>query len=461
MRVPFLHSRLLILLSKYLFKITLIVLVGLLGSSCTPEYLRPTLPGKIPVVETLPNQNLVFVNGKVQLRGSCYLGEENLIEVGFIVSPISGVVENGQSAEKIVVDKNDLALLNDSEFLFNVEYSVGSIPNLTKYYRAFCKNSQGIGYGEELNLLTLTGIPEVTTSSVSMISSTGGTSGGNVTSSGAALVTARGLAFSTSQNPTTVNGSTINGSGIGVFTSALTGLTASTLYYVRAYATNSIGTAYGNQVSFMTSFPSFTCGTSMVSDVESNMYNTVQIGTQCWTKSNLKVSKYRNGVNIPTGLNNFTWQATSSGAYAIYSNDPVNNGLYGKLYNHYAVTDSRGLCPTGWHVPSDAEWTTLVNHLGGSSVAGAKLKSTAMQPTAGGWGGFANGTNSSGFSALPGGYRDNNGNFIDVTIYGQWWSSSVNSGANAFSLGISGFSSSIESRIELKRYGFSVRCLKD
>ena len=459
MRVPFLHSRLLILLSKYLFKITLIVLVGLLGSSCTPEYLRPSLPGRIPVVETLPNQNLVFVNGKVQLRGSCYLGEENLIEVGFIVSPISGVVENGQSAEKIVVDKNDLALLNDSEFLFNVEYSVGSIPNLTKYYRAFCKNSQGIGYGEELNFLTLTGIPEVTTSSVSMITSTGGTSGGNVTSSGAALVTARGLAFSTSQNPTTVNGSTVNGSGIGVFTSALTGLAAATLYYVRAYATNSIGTAYGNQVSFMTS--GFTCGTFQVSDVENNLYTTVQIGTQCWTKSNLKTSKYRNGDNIPTGLSNSVWADASYGAYAIYNNDPVNNGYYGKLYNHLVVTDSRGLCPIGWHVPSDAEWTTLVNHLGGSSVAGGALKSTSTNFFVGWDLPNTGATNSSNFTALPGGNRNLSGYFGFIRGFGSWWSSSV-SGSDAWMRELSYNTISVNRNTYYTRTsGLSVRCIRD
>jgi uncharacterized protein (TIGR02145 family) len=458
MLVPFLHSRLLILLSKYLFKITLIVLVGLLGSSCTPEYLRPTLPGKIPVVETLPNQNLVFVNGKVQLRGSCYLGEENLIEVGFIVSPISGVVENGQGTEKIVVDKNDLALLNDSEFLFNVEYSVGSIPNLTKYYRAFCKNSQGIGYGEELNFLTLTGIPEVTTSSVSMITSTGGTSGGNVTSSGAALVTARGLAFSTSQNPTTVNGSTVNGSGIGVFTSALTGLAAATLYYVRAYATNSIGTAYGNQVSFMTS--GFTCGTFQVSDVENNLYTTVQIGTQCWTKSNLKTSKYRNGDNIPTGLSNSVWRDASYGAYAIYNNEPDNDGYYGKLYNHLAVTDSRGLCPIGWHVPSDAEWTTLVNHLGGSSVAGGALKSTSTNFFVGWDLPNTGATNSSNFTALPGGDRNFSGYFGFIRSFGSWWSSSV-SGSNAWMRQLSYNTISVNRYTYNRTYGLSVRCIRD
>ncbi|MFM7033498.1 MAG: FISUMP domain-containing protein, partial [Bacteroidota bacterium] len=203
--------------------------------------------------------------------------------------------------------------------------------------------------------------PLVTTTAVTSITHTGATTGGNVTSDGGATVTARGVAYDTAQTPTTANNTTSNGTGTGAFTSTLSGLTLSTLYYVRAYATNAVGTAYGSQVSFTTSAaaPSFTCGTSTVTDVDNNSYNTVQIGTQCWTQSNLKVSKYRNGDNIPTGLSNSAWQGTTSGAYAIYSNDPVNDGLYGKLYNHYAVTDGRGLCPTGWHVPSDAEWTTL------------------------------------------------------------------------------------------------------
>ncbi|MFM7700496.1 MAG: fibrobacter succinogenes major paralogous domain-containing protein, partial [Bacteroidota bacterium] len=107
----------------------------------------------------------------------------------------------------------------------------------------------------------------------------------------------------------------------------------------------------------------------------------------------------------------------------------MNDGLYGKLYNHYAVMDSRGLCPIGWHVPSDAEWTTLENQLGGSSVAGGALKSTAMQPTSGGWNSPNTGaTNSSGFTALPGGLRNHFGVFSYVSGNGCWWSSSVLSG---------------------------------
>ena len=216
----------------------------------------------------------------------------------------------------------------------------------------------------------------------------------------------------------------------------------------------------------------FTCGTSTVSDVDNNTYNTVQIGTQCWTQSNLKVSKYRNGDNIPTGLNNSQWSSTTSGAYAIYNNDPVNDGLYGKLYNHYAVTDSRGLCPTGWHVLSDGEWNVLAKYLdpnadtvGGGlpgSTAGGTLKSKATQPTPGGWNSPNTGaTNSSGFTALPGGLRGNDGDFYDMTYYGYWWSSSVLSGSSAGTRNLSSYNRYVTRNGYIRTGGFSVRCCRD
>jgi uncharacterized protein (TIGR02145 family) len=139
----------------------------------------------------------------------------------------------------------------------------------------------------------------------------------------------------------------------------------------------------------------------------------------------------------------------------------VNDGLYGKLYNHYAVMDTRGLCPTGWHVPTDGEWTTLETFLGGSSVAGGALKSTATQPTPGGWLSPNTGaTNSSGFSAGPGGLRIYTGVFNYVGNYGFWWSSSL-SGTYAWPRVLYYYSGGI-SRGNLSRtYGFSVRCLRD
>jgi uncharacterized protein (TIGR02145 family) len=430
------------------------------------------------------------------------------------------------------------------------------------------------------------------------------------------MVSARGVVYGTAQNPTTANSTTSDGTGTGTFTSTLTGLTASTLYYVRAYATNSVGTAYGNEVSFTTLMPLSTVtvtlmvdvtdyvaggatiaanglrvggtfgtlgatsngtpmldwnptdagsamtdignnvwskvvqfpitalgntlnwrfvngnwganegaqtlsncgiddafggfnraspivpvtvkfcwnsctqcdgsspiittsapqpcpGTPTVTDVDNNTYNTVQIGNQCWTQSNLKVSKYRNGDNIPTGVSDSAWQSTTSGAYAIYDNNPVNDGLFGKLYNHYAVSDSRGLCPTGWHVPTDGEWNVMVKNLdpnadtvcGGctqSSIAGGALKSTAIQPTTWGWASPNTGaTNSSGFTATPNGIRYAGGPFGGITGIGAWWSSFASSASTAWIRNVQNSHTNFGRYNDGRAVGWAVRCLKD
>jgi len=304
-------------------------------------------------------------------------------------------------------------------------------------------------------------LPTITTTSPSSVGVDSVAIGGNITNDGGSSIILRGVCYSISPNPNIGNSRTEDGSGIGSFNTVLRELTSSTTYYARSYAKNSNGVVvYGNEVSFITLLP---CpSTPTVTDIDGNVYNTLQIGTQCWTQSNLKVSKYRNGDSIPTGLSNSAWENTTSGAYAIYNNDPVYDGLYGKLYNHYAVTDSRGLCPTGWHVPSDAEWTTLENQLGGSSLAGGAMKSTAMQPTPGGWNSPNTGaTNSSGFTALPGGRRSNYGGVPNMSDNGYWWSSSVSSGSNAWIRTLSYNFSFIFRINDIRAHGFSVRCLKN
>jgi uncharacterized protein (TIGR02145 family) len=337
----------------------------------------------------------------------------------------------------------------------------GLAPSTLYYVRAYATNSVGTAYGSQISFTTLAPpavLPTVSTTAASAITATGASTGGNVTADGGAAVTARGVAYGTAQNPTVSGTSTSDGTGTGSFMSTLTGLVPSTLYNVRAYATNSVGTAYGNEVSFttLTAAPSFTCGTTTVTDVDNNSYNTVQIGTQCWTQSNLKVSKYRNGDNISTGLTNTPWSSTSSGAYAIYGNDNANDALYGKLYNWYAVNDSRGLCPVGWHVPSDAEWSTLTNSLGGASVAGGKMKSTT------GWNSPNTGaTNSSGFTGLPGGFRGSGGGFSNLGNYGYWWSSSDAGSGNAWYRDLNYNTANAGRKYTVHRSGFSVRCARD
>ena len=312
-------------------------------------------------------------------------------------------------------------------------------------------------------------LPTITTNTPTLIGIDSVIVGGNITNDGGVSIVLRGVCYSINPNPNMGNSRTEEGSGIGSFTSTLRSLSPSTTYYARSYAKNSQGVVvYGNEVSFSTNTSNGFSSCGGVTDVDGNSYQTVQIGTQCWTQSNLKVSKYRNGDSIPTGLNNFAWQNTTIGAFAIYGNNPVNDGLYGKLYNHYAVMDIRGLCPTGWHVPTDSqwptdgEWATLLTFLGGWSVAGGALKSTTTLPTPGGWVSPNTGaTNSSGFTALPGGCRLYNGAFNSVGSYAAWWSSSLDGWSDAWYRILHYHDGGIYQNSPNRTYGFSVRCLRD
>jgi uncharacterized protein (TIGR02145 family) len=209
---------------------------------------------------------------------------------------------------------------------------------------------------------------------------------------------------------------------------------------------------------------------SGATDIDGNFYPSIIINGQEWMQKNLAVSKYRNGDPIPTGLSNATWENTTSGAYAIYDNVAANNTTYGKLYNWYAVNDSRGLCPTGWHVPSDAEWTTLINHLdpnaaGGDAMpnfAGGKMKSTGIIENGDGLWFSPNeqATNESGFSGLPGGYRDSGTN--DVHNFGFWWSSTEHNSSYAWYRQLFYDDSSVfRGNYYNMWWCFSVRCVRD
>ncbi len=199
-------------------------------------------------------------------------------------------------------------------------------------------------------------------------------------------------------------------------------------------------------------------------DIDGNTYTSIIINGQEWMQQNLAVTKYRNGDPIPTGLSNTTWQNTTNGAYAIYNNDPTNDATYGKLYNWFTTVDSRGLCPTGWHVPSDAEWSALINYLdpsanGGDTwpnVAGGKLKSTT------GWNyGNEGATNESGFTGLPGGCRFDDGSYNYIGNYGYWWGSTEYASTSAWYRLLYYYNSTVFRNFTYKRGGFSVRCVRD
>jgi uncharacterized protein (TIGR02145 family) len=233
-----------------------------------------------------------------------------------------------------------------------------------------------------------------------------------------------------------------------------------------------------------TSVPAFSpCGTT-ISDIDGNTYNTVLIGAQCWTKENLRVRRYNNGTAIPfdstggSGGSSSTWSNLTIGAHTIYAHDstattPSNRTKYGYLYNWYAAkgiyttgtivsTDTLNICPSGWHVPSDTEWTTLTTELGGESVAGGKMKSIGTAY----WSSQSTGTdNSSGFSALPGGYRYFNGSFNSIRYNAFFWSATELDYSNAWYRFLNA------TNVIVNRYsgvsnnskssGASVRCLKN
>ena len=200
----------------------------------------------------------------------------------------------------------------------------------------------------------------------------------------------------------------------------------------------------------------------LASSCQRGASNEVTIGKQIWMAENLNVDKFRNGDPIPEAKTTEEWQTMgeqNKAAWCYYDSDPANGIKYGKLYNWYAVADPRGLCPAGWHVPSDGEWTQLTKTLGGDSDAGSKMKSASGWSDGGNDGG--NGTNSSGFSGLPGGNRTNNGSYNFIGNYGYWWSSTQNSTSLAWLRYLNDANGNVLRFSLTKSCGFSVRCVRD
>ena len=296
--------------------------------------------------------------------------------------------------------------------------------------------------------------PTLSTSTATAIGTTTAITGGNISNDGNAAVTARGIVYSESANPTIdTNAKTNEGSGTGSFISNLKGLSVNTTYYFKAYATNSVGTSYGDEMTFTT--------TQIV-----NADGTVTIGKQTWATKNLDLATYRDGTVIPQVTDPKVWENLKTGAWCYYVNKTTNGTIYGKLYNWYAVagihdndpnTPNKQLAPAGYHIPTESEWSTLINFLGGIGVAGDKMKATTLWET---HSGITN-TNSSGFTGLPGSYRNYDGDFGgSIGFDGAWWSNTIATyGAYVFYLA-SRYSYALTAD-NYKVSGFSVRCIKN
>lgn len=295
-------------------------------------------------------------------------------------------------------------------------------------------------------------VPTVTTAAVTNITGTTATSGGTIVFKRSGKIISKGVCWSTGISPTVADTKTIEGGGFGNFLSEITGLKEATVYYVRAYATNSAGTGYGMAMSFTTSSPT-------VTDMDGNIYQTVIIGYQTWMAENLKTTKYNDGTSIPLITINEEWSKLTTPGYCWYNNEEATyKNTYGALYNWYAVNTGK-LCPTGWHVPTMyEEWETLIIYLGGHRIAGGKLKEAGLDH----WTRLNTGsTNETGFTALPGGIRNHDGTYLEIGVGGYWWSSTEADLTHAWGRDLLCAGPSTGEVFEYKRSSYSVRCIKD
>ncbi len=328
----------------------------------------------------------------------------------------------------------------------------GLEPETTYYLRAFATNAEGTAYGNQVEFTTLN-YPQVSTQSILAITDVSASVRGRVIAEGGAT-TARGIVWSTSENPRLEDyeGMTNNGSGTGFFTADVTGLDAGTTYFARAYAENSVGVSYGDQLEFTTY-------DGRAADTDGNVYFYVIIGKQEWMVANLKTTKYNDGSSIAEVTDNGDWRDTPNPAYCWYENNGEKfKDVFGALYNFYAV-ETEKLCPEGWRVPTGADISALVIHAGGSEIAAGKLKGTGY------WQDSANpGTDDYRLNSLPGGFRypdegDFPGQFDGLNKAGVWWTSTTYE-IGAYTYSMSYLWQQIFSADVKKEGGASVRCMR-
>lgn len=298
---------------------------------------------------------------------------------------------------------------------------------------------------QDENTATTT-VPVLLTKNASGITNSTAEVGGVITGNGGTSITERGVCYSTSANPTVIDNTETSELGTGTYELTLTELNPATEYYYKAYAINSVGIGYGDQKSFTTQEGG---GGSILTDPRDGQeYEVVTIGSQTWMAENL---------NYQTGN---SW---------CYNDDPAYCAIYGRLYdwdtfmNGASSSNSvpsgvQGVCPPGWHVPSDEEWTILTYFLGGSAVAGGEMKETGTSH----WSSPNTGaTNSSGFTALPGGRRETNGSFHYLTTWALFWSSTEFDPDNAIYRFLRSNNTTVSSFSQSKTQARSARCLQD
>jgi uncharacterized protein (TIGR02145 family) len=292
-------------------------------------------------------------------------------------------------------------------------------------------------------------IPDAMTESVSSLKINTVTLNGSVNPYYLSTIIAFEWGTSTSYgNTITAIQSPVTGSTSVNVSADLSGLTPGTTYHFRINATNELGTTTGDDMTFKT---------YALEDIDNNLYYSITIGTQTWMQENLKTTHYNDWTDIPLVTGNTEWKNLAAPAYCWYDNDESRyKTTYGALYNWYTVHTGK-LCPSGWHVPTNGEWITLTNYLGGESIAGDKLKEAGTEH----WGELNTGTNVTGFTALPGGSRTDVGIYADIGLNSQWWSVSSILPSSSYSAILYYNSSNLSRGGTMNVSGLSVRCIKD
>ena len=311
--------------------------------------------------------------------------------------------------------------------------------------------------------------PVVVTGDVSNITATSATCSGEVTADGGNPIIERGFCWSTEFNPTISDNKVTQDAGLGSFTGEITGLKGNTIYYIRAFATNSEGTRYGGQQRIYTDYDAksipkggviYNSNVSYgsVKDIDGNTYKTISLGSQTWMAENLKVTRLNDGTPIRLIDDGSRWVEYREPLYGMYDNEASNVSMYGKYYNFFAIKTNK-LCPAGWRVPSTDEWDTLIEFLG-KDEAGIKLKETGTHnwikhfP-------IQLATNESGFTALPGGTIDAEGQSAGMGYSSFFATSNRVDAYTVYNYGITYNSSNFNKSRTGKYYGVSVRCVKD
>jgi len=333
----------------------------------------------------------------------------------------------------------------------------GLDPNTEYYVRAYAENSVGIAFGNEITFTTGIAPPVVTTGQISNVTAITAVCSGTIVYDGGAGITEKGICWSEVPDPGLQGSHTNIATGSATYSCTLSELTGGTRYYARAYVKNEGGIiAYGDQIVFNTK----------LADIEGNLYSVVYIGNQVWMAENLRTIKFNDNSPIPNITDNTEWLNLTGPAYCWYNNDIQYKPTFGALYSWYTI-EAGSLCPSGWHVPTDDEYGTLEVYLGlnpdsvkvwgwRGTNQGTQMKSTT------GWEDGGNGTNTSGFTGLPGGYRyAAQGAFYSLGKLTYWWSSSeLNANESWYRL-LDNINNDVYRATTSKKGGKYIRCVKN